>query len=82
MRDQFASEQMIGLTSECVIDTPRNIHRVTPKMQKPQQNGDLCHICWIFRVCLRKVDFRPREPDGRVGQVSDLCELELQKRGI
>jgi hypothetical protein len=25
MRDRFASEQMIGLTSECVIDMPRNI---------------------------------------------------------
>jgi hypothetical protein len=25
MLDRFASEQMIGLTSECVIDMPRNI---------------------------------------------------------
>src|ERR1700730_8506057 len=26
MLDRFASEQMIGLTSECVIGMPRNIH--------------------------------------------------------
>jgi hypothetical protein len=28
MLDRFASEQMIGLTSECVIGMPRNIHVV------------------------------------------------------
>jgi hypothetical protein len=29
MLDRFASEQMIGLTSECVIGMPRNIHNAS-----------------------------------------------------